>query len=179
MKLEVLASEQLTHFLAEINREFEPINFSKVVHGYQMANTNRGDYYLLSNDIADDFFSLKLTERALVHAGIFFGHKGARFALSLEVVDFVYLTLTPSEKERICVKVTAEQAKGVLYGNSVEGVLLDSQITDNWRPEKRYIMVDDVSDPIGIGRLLKDETWRLVPIVDLGQYLRSEDKGMF
>ena len=180
MKLSEPSDSDIKFIHSSLNKQFPTIPFQKILTNYTLLSTNKKEYFILSSNMAREYSNLKNIDKYLRHIGIYFGRTRKEFGLALESLDFIVQNITKDILVENSIRLTSSESKKFLYGKS-QSIKKNKFKNDSIDIlEKKKLILDELGDVIGIGiiKVIK-EVLELHPIVDLGQYLRSENTGMF
>jgi ribosome biogenesis protein Nip4 len=173
-------TDELDKLLRSLENQFPIINFRGFLTDYEVLLNKRNEFFILEQIIYEEYKKLKNIENSLRSIGIYFGRMRKEFGLALEALDLLVQKISRDALAKSSIKLNSSQSKTFLYGKQVtKKKFSNKELYSRENIMKRFVL-DEHGDVIGIGVIKRrDDSILIDPIVDLGQYLRSEDSGMF
>ncbi|MHA1992245.1 MAG: hypothetical protein ACW981_14270 [Candidatus Hodarchaeales archaeon] len=174
------ATDEIDKMLRSLENQFPMMNFRGFLADYEVLLNKRNEYFILEQNIYEEYKKLKNIENSLRSIGIYFGRMRKEFGLALEALDILVQKISRDALIKSSIKLNSGQSKTFLYGKRVtKKKFSNKELFSKEILTKRFVL-DEHGDVLGIGVIKRSEDSILInPIVDLGQYLRSEDSGMF
>lgn len=176
MKLMPINVEFEEALLVNLSKQFSAINFRALLQEYTLYKAPKNHIYLIPVCLAQELQKFSDLAPVLRHAGIYFGRMRNDFGLSFEALFLFQKFYTELISHNQAVKLDSKQVKRFLYGKDV-------MLADNSRkyiPHSKLFIFDEYDEIIGLGEFIKIENETYIhPVVDLGMYLRYQDKKTF
>lgn len=176
MKLIPATTELEKDILASLSKQFPAMNFVSVFEEFKLYTTPKNHIYLIPIHKVQEFQNFLNLESVLRHVGIYLGRMRNEFGLAFEALFLFQKYFSSLIANNQAIKLNSKQVKRFLYGTDV--ILMEDSIYNALNI--KLFVFDEYNEIIGLGMLIKHgKELFLHPIVDLGMYIRLQEKKAF